>query len=102
MDVMVAVTVTGLGVSATVCAVGETSKSNVVSSELTVAVNLAQQIHEFALSLPHANPDGTLGGRTSTDPTTFNDVYDLNNWNSAQVINSGGTALTATPIGSNA
>lgn len=93
IDVMIAVTVTGVGVSATVCAVGETSKSSVVSAELTTAVNLAQQVHEFAMSLPHANPDGSLGKRTSSDPATFNDIYDLHNWNSIRVVNSSGAMM---------
>ncbi len=93
IDVMIAVTVIGTGVSATVCAVGQTSQSNVASAELTTAVNLSQQVHEFALSLPHSNPDGSVGKRTSTDPTTFNDICDLNNWNSSKVINSSGAPV---------
>jgi type II secretory pathway pseudopilin PulG len=93
MDVLVATAVTGLGVASTICAVGETTMSSVDTREQVAAVNLAQQVHEFALSLPHSNPDGTVGLPASSDPTTFNDIYDLNNWQSATVISSSGQAI---------
>lgn len=93
MDVLVATAVTGIGVVATVCAVGESCLPVADAQQEQVAVNLAQQIHEFALTLPHSNPDGTLGMRTSSNPATFNDLYDLHGWTSAAAIDSAASAI---------
>ncbi len=67
LDVMVAVMIIGVAVTALVQAMASTTKVNVAAREASVAVNLVRNIHERAMSLSLSQVDA-LNGRTFTTP----------------------------------
>lgn len=67
----------GTGVIALIQLLAAGTMSNGSATELTTAVNLANNIHEIALALPFINPNNPTS-TTSGGATTFNYLWDLN------------------------
>lgn len=70
-----------------------------VTSEISEAVHLANNIHEFALSLPLMSGPGSAFTSGSSDPRTFSNVMHLNGWNSGSAgpINCDADQITGLP-----
>ena len=82
IEVAVATAIIGLGVVALMVAVGSGTRANQGGKELTQALYLAQEIREWTLRLPFADPDpadqDNPPGPDGSDPQVFvDDIDDL-------------------------
>lgn len=73
MDVMIAVVVTGLSVVAILALLGSGTVSHRSAAQLTSAIRLAENVHEFSMTLEHNSIPGA----------GINDLGDLNQSNGA-------------------
>lgn len=67
LDVMVTVIIVGVAVTGLMQAMASSTMVNVTARDAEVAVNLARNVHERAMSLPMSGVDA-LNGRTFTTP----------------------------------
>jgi type II secretory pathway pseudopilin PulG len=67
LDVMIAVVIIAIGVTAVMQAMSTTTSVNAGARKTEVAVNLSRHIHEYAMGLTMAKLDA-LNGRTFTGP----------------------------------
>lgn len=93
MDVMIAMVIVGIAVAAIVQLFYTGTNVNSEATRLTVASNLAQQVHEWALTLPHRGLNGRVGRTHGEVPPTCDDVADLDGWEFKPAIDSRGNTL---------
>ena len=73
------------------------SLSSVGGAELTQAISLANDVHEFALTLPIANAQGKFGLQAGETPPNCGNLYGLQGWTFDPPIDSSGRPIdTAT------
>ncbi len=87
IEVLIATVLVGLAIAALVAANGSFSTANVAGADLSTAEFLIEQIRELTTMLPVADPDTTtwvaLGYETGESLATYDDVDDLDGFNSA-------------------
>jgi type II secretory pathway pseudopilin PulG len=94
VDVMIAVVIVGVAIAALAQAFAAGTSANSAATRTTIAINLARNVHEYAMNLRHSNANGTVGLMPLTETQDkFDDIADLNNWNSTQVVNSAGETI---------
>ncbi len=94
LDLMIAMVIVGVAVAAVVQLFFTGTTVNSEATKLTVAVNLAQQIHEYAMTLPHRGALGRPGRTHGEVPPDCDDVSDLDDWTFTQVVDSKCQPLT--------
>jgi type II secretory pathway pseudopilin PulG len=80
MDVMIAMVIVGIAIAAIVQLFYAGTTVNGEATRLTVAANLAQNIHEYALTLPHRGLNGRVGRTHGEVPPNCDDIADLDQW----------------------
>jgi len=88
IEVLIATILVGFSIAALVAANGSFSMANVTGADLSTAEFLVEQIRELTTMLPVVEPNATtwtvLGPETGeTSPVSYDDVDDLNGFNSA-------------------
>jgi prepilin-type N-terminal cleavage/methylation domain-containing protein len=101
VEVLIATVLVGMAIAALVAANGSFSMANVAGADLSTAEFLVEQIRELTTMLPVAEPGATtwvtLGPETGETLAGYDDVDDLDGFNSTSVgapINAQRTALT--------
>jgi hypothetical protein len=69
----------GIGVVSLLELLAAGSMSNAAATELSVAANLANNIHEISIGLPFADPVNATSNSTKEagGPTAYNDIWDI-------------------------
>jgi prepilin-type N-terminal cleavage/methylation domain-containing protein len=101
IEVLIATVLVGMAIAALVAANGSFSMANVAGADLSTAEFLVEQIRELTTMLPAADPDASawtlLGPEAGESLATYDDVDDLDGFNSASLgapINAQRTTLT--------
>ena len=101
IEVLIATVLVGMAIAALVAANGSFSMANVAGADLSTAEFLVEQIRELTTMLPVADPDASawtvLGPEAGESLATYDDVDDLDGFNSASLgapINAQRTKLT--------
>jgi prepilin-type N-terminal cleavage/methylation domain-containing protein len=82
METALATIIVGVGVMAIVELLAKGTQANNSSNDMTTAINLVKNVHEFGLKLAFTDPNtptnwGIDAGENVNDPTTYNDVNDM-------------------------
>ena len=79
METALAMVIIGLAVASMLRLLATGTGSNIAGNELTVAVNLANNIHEIAIGLAFTDPNSPTSTSTKeSNLAAYNDIWDLN------------------------
>jgi Tfp pilus assembly protein PilV len=78
MEALLASIIMGIGMTAVMAAIGNSTRATVRNARLTQAIYLSQEIREWTLSLPfHDTDSGQINNAPGLDETSLDDIDDL-------------------------